>query len=65
MKTVKNVSDQDLAIPDFGIIKAGETADVADEFNNPNFEVVKSGKPTEAKAESEEDAAPKADKSKK
>lgn len=63
MKTVKNISDQDLSIPEFGIIKAGENASVPDEFNNPNFEVVKSGEPAKAKAEAEH-AAPKADKSK-
>ncbi len=64
MKTVKNISDQDLSIPQFGVIKAGETATVSDEFNNPNFEVVKSGESAKAKTEAD-NAAHEADKSKK
>ena len=61
MKTVKNISEQDLAIPEFGVIKAGKTATVPDEFNNPNFEVVKSGEAAKSQADAEH-AAPKADK---
>lgn len=51
MKLVKNISEQDLSIPDVGVIKAGETGTVPDDFNNPNFEVAKSGKAEAPKAE--------------
>lgn len=42
-KTVKNISDQTLSIIGVGEVEAGKTVTVADDFNNPNFEVVKEG----------------------
>ncbi len=44
MKTVKNISNKPLAIPNIGIVDAGDTVAVPDSFHNPNFEVAKSGK---------------------
>jgi hypothetical protein len=37
----KNISKNDLMIPDLGIVKAGEIADMPDGFHNGNFEKVK------------------------
>ena len=37
----KNNSGEDLSIPDHGIVKAGETAELGDNFNNANFVKVK------------------------
>jgi hypothetical protein len=42
MKTVKNISEQELAIPEVGVVKSNETISVPDDFHNANFEVVKS-----------------------
>jgi hypothetical protein len=36
-KTVKNITKKDLAIPDVGVVKAGDTVKVPNDFNNPNF----------------------------
>lgn len=59
-KKVKNVSGQDLALINIGVVKAGETVTVPDDFNNPNFEVAGSGKTAEAAEKSDADAdAPK------
>lgn len=41
MKTVKNISEQELAIPNYGVVKSGETITVEDTFSNANFENVK------------------------
>ena len=56
-KIVKNISGQDLVIPNVGVVKAGETKKVNDDFNNANFEVVKE--------ESVKNEEPKIDKTKK
>ncbi len=40
-KTVKNISGQELIIPNIGIVKADEIITVDENFNNANFEVVK------------------------
>lgn len=40
-KVVKNISGQDLVIPNVGLVKAGETIKVSKDFHNGNFEVVK------------------------
>lgn len=39
-KTVKNKTEQDLFIPMIGLVKAGQTVQVPEEFNNPNFEEI-------------------------
>lgn len=36
----KNITKENLSIPDFGIVKAGETAELPENFNNINFEKV-------------------------
>lgn len=54
-KKVKNISGQSLAIPDVGVVKAGDMVTVSDDFHNPNFEVAKSGNSADEKA----DNAPK------
>jgi len=41
MAKFKNITKNDLSIPDFGIVKAGEIADMPDGFHNANFEPVK------------------------
>ena len=53
-KIVKNTSDQDLAIVGVGLVKAGETVEVSDEFHNANFVEVnsKEEKEKETKPES-------------
>lgn len=40
MKKFKNISGKDLTIPEVGIIKAGETKRLKDDFRNANFEEV-------------------------
>ena len=45
-KVVKNITEQDLTIVDVGVVKAGETVTVQDDFNNPNFETVSAKKET-------------------
>lgn len=40
MATYRNTSSEDLSIPGFGVVKAGETADLPDGFHNANFEPV-------------------------
>jgi hypothetical protein len=37
----KNISEQDLSVPNVGIIKAGESAEMPEGFHNANFEPVK------------------------
>jgi len=49
-KVVKNITEQDLTIPDVGVVKSGETVEVPVDFNNPNFETVSEAK-KEAKVE--------------
>ena len=44
-KVVKNLTDQDLTLPNIGIAKAGETIKVPDDFHNGNFEEVKPSSP--------------------
>jgi hypothetical protein len=41
MSKFKNITDKDLSIPDFGIVKAGETVDLPAGFHNANFEQIK------------------------
>jgi len=41
MAKLKNITKNDLMIPGFGIVKAGETANLPDGFHNANFEEVK------------------------
>ncbi len=60
MKEVKNISNKDLSIPEVGICKAGETVRVPDSFNNPNFEVAKSGKSAKADESDNAETTPKA-----
>ena len=50
MKKVKNISSQELSIPEIGIVKAGETITVPEDFNNANFEVVEEKITTPEKA---------------
>ena len=40
MATFKNISDRDLSIPGHGIVKAGERAELPEDFHNGNFERV-------------------------
>lgn len=58
-KIVKNISDNELALVGIGVVKAGETVTVPDNFNNPNFEVVKNGesKKNASKAKPSDDKA--------
>lgn len=69
MKKVKNISDQDLAIPNVGIAKAGEIISVGDDFHNANFVEVGKEKSderaNEKDEEKEEETAPKSGKNKK
>ena len=51
MKTVKNLTDQELSLPNIGVVKAGETIEVPDDFHNGNFEDVKTEKPVAPKKE--------------
>lgn len=44
MSKFKNITKDDLSVPDVGIIKAGETAEMPDGFHNFNFELVKEPK---------------------
>lgn len=48
-KVVRNISESELTIPDVGVVKPGQTITVPVDFNNANFEVVKS----ESKKDSE------------
>jgi hypothetical protein len=45
----KNTSDQDLALPDFGIVKAGEVLVTDKVLNNPNFVEVQEDSEVEEK----------------
>jgi len=45
----KNISNRDLAIPNLGVVKAGETFESKDEIKNRNFEEVKEEKLGEKK----------------
>ena len=54
MKTVKNISGQDLSIPNVGFIQADGIVNVADDFHNANFEEVKESK-TELKTDFKDD----------
>ncbi len=36
----KNISEQDLSVPGVGIVKAGEVADLPNDFHNANFKRV-------------------------
>ena len=36
----KNISEQDLSVPGVGTIKAGEVADLPEDFHNANFKKV-------------------------
>lgn len=48
----KNISDQDLSIPDVGIVKAGEVAELPESFHNANFQRVEQPeKPKKARGE--------------
>ena len=60
-KIVKNISGQSLAIPHIGVVEADDTVTVPDNFNNPNFEVAKEGKPAKEK-KADTAATKKADK---
>lgn len=53
-KTVKNISDEILSIPNVGKVSPGETIEVPEDFNNPNFEVVK-GKKKDAEKDTKAD----------
>ncbi len=46
MSKFKNITKNDLMIPDFGIVKAGETVEMPDGFHNVNFELVGKKKET-------------------
>lgn len=65
-KTVKNITESELSLPNIGVVAAGETVTVPDDFHNPNFEVVKSGKDAaSSEKKKEDDAAPNAPKTEK
>lgn len=51
-KVVKNISNQDLAIVDIGLCKAGETIEVPSDFHNANFVEVEAKK-VETKSDQE------------
>ena len=40
----KNISGQDLTIPDVGLVKANEIKEMPEGFNNANFEPVEKNK---------------------
>jgi len=44
MSKFKNITKNDLSIPDIGIVKAGETREMPDGFHNLNFELVEKPK---------------------
>jgi len=48
----KNITNQDLSIPDIGIVKAGEIKEMPEGFNNANFEKVKEEKTSQKNDES-------------
>lgn len=53
-KLVKNISDQELAIPNVGVVGAGQTIEVDGDFNNANFVEVKKGKEKEVESDKTE-----------
>lgn len=44
MAKYKNITKQDLTIPNVGIVKAGEVVELPEEFHNVNFEKVEKKK---------------------
>ena len=40
MTKYKNITDQDLTLPEIGEVKAGEVIETEKEINNQNFEIV-------------------------
>lgn len=48
-KYVKNISQNELTIPNVGVVQAGQVVLVPSDFNNPNFEVVTSESKDEPK----------------
>ena len=51
----KNISKQALAIPDFGIVEAGEIVELPENFNNANFQRVTTIKKVELKNSNNDD----------
>lgn len=48
-KVVRNISENELVIPNIGVVKAGDTIEVPADFNNANFVEVKKEPKTETK----------------
>lgn len=55
MNKYKNISDQDLTIPNIGIVKSGEVVETEFEINNQNLEEVVNNKKSESKKNKDEE----------
>lgn len=51
MNTYKNISKEDLYVPQVGLVKAGEEVKTEININNSNFQKVVPAKPTQVKTE--------------
>jgi hypothetical protein len=49
MAHFKNISGEDLSIPNVGIVKAGEARFMPEGFHNANFEEIPADKPAQKK----------------
>jgi hypothetical protein len=58
-KVVRNITENELTIPEVGSVKAGGTITVPAEFNSANFEVVKSDTKKEEVKEEAKEVSPK------